>query len=60
MTLLPGTVPVRITYAVWSGMGIIVVAITGAGFYKQISSLPLLQLDWTLLLREVSIIRLLP
>ena len=36
MTLVLRTVPVGITYAVWSGLGIVLVSIVGALFYKQI------------------------
>ena len=36
MTLTLRTIPLGITYAVWSGIGIILVAIVGAFLYKQI------------------------
>ena len=36
MTLVLRTIPVGITYAVWSGLGIVLVTIVGALFYKQI------------------------
>ena len=35
MTLVLRTIPVGITYAVWSGLGIVLVTIAGALFYKQ-------------------------
>ncbi len=36
MTLVLRTIPIGITYAVWSGLGIVLVAIVGAVLYKQI------------------------
>ncbi|MBN4073843.1 multidrug efflux SMR transporter [bacterium AH-315-E07] len=36
MTLVLRTIPIGITYAIWSGVGIILVAIIGAMLYKQI------------------------
>ena len=36
MTLVLRTIPVGITYAVWSGLGIVLVTIAGALLYKQI------------------------
>ena len=35
MTLVLRTIPVGITYAVWSGLGIVLVTIAGALIYKQ-------------------------
>ena len=40
MTLVIKTVPVGITYAVWSGIGIVLIAAVGAIFYKQIPDFP--------------------
>jgi len=40
MTLVLRTIPIGITYAVWSGAGIILIAIVGAIFYKQIPDIP--------------------
>jgi small multidrug resistance pump len=36
MTLVLRTIPIGITYAVWSGVGIVLIAVVGAIFYKQI------------------------
>ena len=36
MTLVLRTIPVGITYAVWSGLGIVLVTLVGVMFYKQI------------------------
>jgi small multidrug resistance pump len=40
MTLVIRTIPIGITYAVWSGIGIVLIALVGAIFYKQIPDLP--------------------
>jgi len=40
MTLVLRSIPVGITYAIWAGMGIVLVALVGAVLYKQIPDLP--------------------
>ncbi len=40
MTLVLRTIPVGITYAVWSGVGIVLVTIVGAFLYNQIPDFP--------------------
>ena len=40
MSLVLRSIPIGITYAVWSGVGIVLVAVVGAIFYKQIPDLP--------------------
>ncbi|MCW8126369.1 DMT family transporter [Microbulbifer halophilus] len=40
LTLVLRTIPVGVTYAIWSGMGIVLVAIAGAMVYRQIPDLP--------------------
>ncbi len=40
MTLTIRTLPIGITYAIWSGIGIVLVTVAGAVFYKQIPDLP--------------------
>ncbi len=40
LTLVLRTIPLGITYALWSGVGIILVAIIGAILYKQIPDFP--------------------
>ena len=40
MMLTLRTIPVGITYAVWSGLGIVLVAIVGAVIYKEIPDIP--------------------
>lgn len=42
MTLVLETMPVGITYAIWAGLGIILVAIVGAVVYKEIPDIPVL------------------
>ena len=40
MTLVLRTIPIGITYAVWSGVGIVLVAVIGAFLYKQVPDIP--------------------
>ncbi len=40
MTLVLRTIPIGITYAVWSGLGIVLVAIIGIVLYKEIPDIP--------------------
>ena len=40
VTLVLKTIPVGITYAIWAGAGIVLVASVGAILYKQIPDLP--------------------
>ena len=40
MTLALRTIPLGVTYAVWSGIGIVLIAIVGALFYKQTPDAP--------------------
>jgi len=40
MTLVLRTIPIGITYAVWSGVGIVLIAAVGAIYDKQIPDLP--------------------
>ncbi len=40
MTLVLRTIPIGITYAVWSGVGIVLIAVVGTIFYKQIPDVP--------------------
>ena len=40
MTLTIRTLPIGITYAIWSGAGIVLVTIAGAFLYKQIPDVP--------------------
>ena len=40
LTLVLKTIPLGITYAVWSGLGIVLVATIGVFLYKQIPDIP--------------------
>lgn len=40
MTLTIRTLPIGITYAVWSGLGIVLISIVGAVFYQEIPDVP--------------------
>ena len=40
LTLVLRSLPVGITYAIWAGMGIFLVAVIGAVYYKEIPDLP--------------------
>lgn len=40
LTVIVKTLPVGITYAIWAGMGIVLVAIVSAVMYKQIPDAP--------------------
>jgi len=40
LTIVLRSIPIGITYAIWSSVGIILVATVGAIFYKQIPDLP--------------------
>jgi small multidrug resistance pump len=40
VTLVLRTIPIGITYAIWSGVGIVLVALVGAIIYKQIPDIP--------------------
>jgi len=40
VTLVLKTIPIGITYAIWSGAGIVLVALVGAIIYKQIPDIP--------------------
>ncbi len=40
MTLVLRTIPVGITYAVWAGLGIVLVTIVGAILYREIPDVP--------------------
>ena len=42
MTLVLRTLPIGITYAIWSGVGIVLVSVVGVLLYKQIPDIPAL------------------
>jgi len=55
MTLTLKTIPLGISYAIWSGVGIVLIALSGAIFYKQIPDLAAL-LGMSLIITGVIII----
>jgi small multidrug resistance pump len=55
MTLVLRTIPVGITYAIWAGLGIVLVAIVGTVIYKEIPDLPAV-IGMTLIVSGVVII----
>ena len=40
MTLVLRTIPIGITYAIWSGVGIVLVSVVGIFLYKQVPDIP--------------------
>ena len=58
MTLVLRTIPIGITYAVWSGIGVVLIALVGAIFYKQIPDTPAI-LGMGLIVAGVVVIHLL-
>ena len=57
MMLVLRVIPVGITYAIWSGIGIVLVTIVGAIFFKQIPDAPAL-LGMGLIIAGVVVIHL--
>ena len=55
LTVIVKTLPVGITYAIWAGMGIVLVAIVSAVMYQQIPDLPAI-IGMTLIIGGVIII----
>ena len=42
LTLVLRTIPVGISYAIWSGLGIVLITLVGIFFYKEIPDVPAL------------------
>ena len=40
LTLVLRSIPVGVTYAIWAGVGIVLVALVGAALYKQVPDMP--------------------
>lgn len=57
LSLVLKTLPVGITYAIWSGMGIVLIAIVSAVLFKQIPDWPAI-LGMTLIMAGVIVINL--
>jgi len=57
MTLTIRTLPIGITYAIWSGLGIVLISIAGAIFYKEIPDIPAM-IGITLIILGVGVIHI--
>lgn len=57
MTLILRTIPLGVTYAVWSGLGIVLVTIVGIFLYKQIPDTPAI-IGMTLIVSGVVVIHI--
>jgi len=57
MMLVLRTIPVGITYAIWSGIGIVLIAIVGMFLYQQIPDLPAI-IGMSLIILGVAVIHL--
>jgi small multidrug resistance pump len=57
LALVLKTVPIGIAYAIWAGMGIVLVAIVAAVIYKQIPDLPAL-LGMSLIITGVAVMNI--
>lgn len=57
MAMVLRTMPIGITYAIWSGVGIVLVAIVGAFVYKQVPDAPAV-LGMALIVSGVGVIHL--
>lgn len=57
LTLVLRTIPLGITYAVWSGVGIVLVALAGFVLYKQVPDIPAV-IGMLLIIAGVAVIHL--
>ena len=57
MTLALRTIPLGITYAVWSGIGIVLITIAGVFLYREIPDFPAI-IGMTLIISGVAVIHL--
>jgi small multidrug resistance pump len=57
LTLVLRSIPVGVAYAIWSGLGIVLVTLAGVVFYRQIPDLPAI-LGMLLILMGVVVIQL--
>jgi small multidrug resistance pump len=57
LTLVLRSIPVGVAYAIWSGLGIVLVTLAGVVFYRQIPDLPAI-LGMLLILLGVVVIQL--
>ena len=57
LTLVLRTIPVGITYAIWAGLGVVLVTIAGMFLYKQVPDLPAI-IGMALIVTGVAVIHL--
>lgn len=57
LTVVLKTIPIGITYAIWSGVGIVLIGIVGAVLFKQILDIPAL-IGMALIIIGVAVINL--
>ena len=57
LSLVLKSIPLGITYAVWAGLGVVLVAIAGIFLYKQVPDLPAI-IDMALIVTGVAVIHL--
>jgi len=57
MTLVLRTMPIGVTYAVWSGLGIVLIATVGAVLYKEIPDTPAI-IGMALIISGVAVIHM--
>jgi small multidrug resistance pump len=57
MTLVLRTIPIGITYAIWSGIGIVMIAVVGFYLYKEVPDIPAI-IGMGLIIAGVAVIHL--
>ncbi len=57
LTLVLRTIPVGVTYAIWSGVGIVLITLAGIVLYRQIPDLPAI-IGMSLIIAGVAVIHL--
>jgi|TARA_B110000238_G_C15894280_1_gene339083 small multidrug resistance pump len=57
MTLALRTIPIGITYAIWSGIGIVMIAVVGVYLYKEVPDIPAI-IGMGLIIAGVAVIHL--
>jgi small multidrug resistance pump len=57
MTLALRTIPIGITYAIWSGIGIVMIAVVGFYLYKEVPDIPAI-IGMGLIIAGVAVIHL--
>ena len=57
LSLVLDTIPVGVAYAIWAGLGIVLVAVSSAIFYRQVPDLPAI-IGLTLIVAGVVVVHL--